>query len=164
MISAFPVDYFDRVIEERTDEHILKGLECCANYADCDSCPYDPLDEDCALLVLKDSLGFIKRLKEDLTEEKRENTIYFELTNYLAGKITCVDCEIKDMCLQLKIYKKKDINKKEDVAGCWAMWYKVIEEILEEDKVIKKRDSEDKIRKAKERAAKRIAEKKESAQ
>ena len=144
MVSAFPVDYFDIVIEERTDEHILKGLECCANYADCDSCPYDPLDEDCGLLVLKDSLEYVNRLKKENQELKddvemldSENKVLYNVAHLMAEDLNCDTCFLKPTCLQVKEYGKKDVNKPEDIACCWAMFMIAVKDKLERENKIK---------------------------
>ena len=143
-ISAFPVNVLKHVPLKRTDEQILKGLECCANIADCENCPYDDLDIDCGALVLKESLEYVNRLKKENQEVKdvvgmleSENKVLYNVTNLMAEDLNCETCFLKPTCLQVKEYGKKDVNKPEDIAGCWAMFMLAVKDKLERENKIK---------------------------
>ena len=44
-------------------DKVLKGLEGCSGFADCDKCPYDNAD-DCICELMTDALGLMKQEEE----------------------------------------------------------------------------------------------------
>ena len=145
VVAKFPISILSVVPKERTDEDIIKGLECCSNCADCESCPYDNVEEDCVRLNMLDALGLIKRQKEHLDKLSKDNQalireagILYHVSHYACSDLDCNKCFLKDKCLQLKECGKKDPDKKEDVAGCWAMFMMVTEGVLEDDGTIER--------------------------
>ena len=112
--------------------------------SDIQECPYDPLDEDCGLLVLKDSLEYVNRLKKENQELKddvemldSENKVLYNVAHLMAEDLNCDTCFLKPTCLQVKEYGKKDVNKPEDIAGCWAMFMIAVKDKLERENKIK---------------------------
>lgn len=118
-----------------TDEEIIKALECCSNYNDCDKCNFEPKDNKkktigCCLEIMKNAIDLITRQQAEIERLKRELNLVCEnsitvrlphcvlcgnnvavLTQDLKGYdefIADVSAEaVKEFAERLKIYVKK---------------------------------------------------------
>ena len=138
--ATFPISILSVVPKTKTDEDIIKGLECCLELTCCEKCPYDKdqEDSDCVRRNSIDALDLIKRQKEKIESLKSELKIIYNAGRTVCEDLKCETCFLKDSCLQLKECGTKDVDNSDHLAGCWAMFLLVTEKALLSKNKIKK--------------------------
>ena len=87
-------DVTDNNVGKMTDNEIIKALECCSNYNDCDKCNFEPKDNKkktigCCLEIMKNALDTITRQQAEIERLKECPKCVYEY-----------DGEITEYCVQ----------------------------------------------------------------
>lgn len=92
-----------------TDNEIIKALECCSNYNDCDKCNFEPKDNKkktigCCLEIMKNALDTITRQQAEI-ESLKADKIIAERHEKDAREL------YKDVVIQLKTAKSEAVKE-----------------------------------------------------
>ena len=113
-----------------TDEEIIKALECCSNYNDCDKCNFEPKDNKkktigCCLEIMKNAIDLITRQKAEIERLESANDEKFRQWDMLAEKAKQHYADLYN--------EAKDILKAEAYKEFAEKLENICEEIMEQE-------------------------------